>query len=39
MGNILEQKDYLGNTYNFKATKKSYKSKKTICNPEKTGCL
>lgn len=35
VGNILEQKDYLGNTYNFKTTKKSYKSKKTICNPEK----
>lgn len=34
MGNILEQKDYLGNTYNFKTTKKSYKSEKTICNPE-----
>ena len=32
--NILEQKDYLGNTYNFKATKKSYKSKKVIRNPE-----
>lgn len=31
---ILEQKDYLGNTYNFKTTKKSYKSKKTIYNPE-----
>lgn len=34
VANILEQKDYLGNTYNFKTTKKSYKSKKTICNPE-----
>ena len=34
VGNILEQKDYLGNTYNFKTTKKSYKSKKKICNPE-----
>lgn len=32
--NILEQKDYLGNTYNFKTTKKSYKSKKVIRNPE-----
>ena len=32
--NILEQKDYLGNTYNFKTTKKSYKSKKIIRNPE-----
>lgn len=32
--NILEQKDYLGNTYNFKTTKKSYKSKKVIHNPE-----
>ena len=32
--NILEQKDYLGNTYNFKTTKKSYKSKKVIRNPD-----
>lgn len=32
--NILEQKDYLGNTYNFKTTKKSYKSKKVIRNSE-----
>ena len=32
--NILEQKDDLGNTYNFKTTKKSYKSKKVIRNPE-----
>lgn len=32
--NILEQKDYMGNTYNFKTTKKSYKSKKVIRNPE-----
>ena len=32
--NILEQKDYLGNTYNFKTTKKSYKSRKIVRNPE-----
>lgn len=30
--NILEQRDYLGCTTNFKTTKKSYKSKKTIEN-------
>lgn len=33
---ILEQQDYLGNTVNFKTTKKSYKSKKKIANsPDK----
>ena len=31
---ITKRLYYLGNTYNFKTTKKSYKSKKTICNPE-----
>ena len=34
VSNILEQKDYLGNTYNFKTTKKSYKSKRIIYNTE-----
>ena len=31
---ILERVDYLGHTVNFKTTKKSYKSKKKIKNPE-----
>ena len=31
--NILENRDYLGHTVNFKTTKLSYKSKKTIENP------
>lgn len=31
---ILEQKEYLGHTVNFKTTKKSYKSKKIVQNPE-----
>ena len=31
---ILRNKDYLGHTVNFKTTRKSYKSKKKIQNPE-----
>lgn len=31
---ILSQKEYLGHTVNFKTTKKSYKNKKIIFNPE-----
>lgn len=31
---ILEQRDYLGHTHNFKTTKKSYKSKRILLNPE-----
>ena len=31
---ILNNRDYLGHTVNFKTTKKSYKSKKKIQNPE-----
>lgn len=31
---ILGQREYLGHTVNFKTTKKSYKSKKIIFNPE-----
>lgn len=31
---ILEQRDYLGHTHNFKTTKKSYKSKRILINPE-----
>ena len=31
---ILSNRDYLGHTVNFKTTKKSYKSKKKIQNPE-----
>ena len=31
--NILENRDYLGHTVNFKTTKVSYKSKKAIANP------
>ena len=31
---ILEHKEYLGHTVNFKTTRKSFKSKKTIENPE-----
>lgn len=31
---ILKQKDYLGNTYNFKTSRVSYKCKKTVFNPE-----
>jgi DNA invertase Pin-like site-specific DNA recombinase len=34
VANILDQKEYLGHTVNFKTTKKSYKSKKIIFNPE-----
>ena len=34
IANILEHKEYLGHTVNFKTTKKSFKSKKTIENPE-----
>lgn len=32
--NILGHKEYLGHTVNFKTTKKSFKSKKTMKNPE-----
>lgn len=32
--NILERKEYLGHTVNFKITMKSYKCKKIICNDE-----
>jgi site-specific DNA recombinase len=32
VSNILERKEYLGHTVNFKTTKKSYKSKKVIVN-------
>ena len=32
--NILKHKEYLGHTVNFKTTKKSFKSKKVIENPE-----
>lgn len=31
---ILEQKEYLGHTVNFKTTRKSFKSKRIIHNPE-----
>lgn len=31
---ILEQKEYLGHTVNFKTTRKSFKNKKIIHNPE-----
>ena len=31
---ILERKEYLGHTVNFKTYKQSYKSKKTCCNPK-----
>ena len=31
VSNILERKEYLGHTVNFKTTKKSYKSKKGHC--------
>lgn len=34
IANILEHKEYLGHTVNFKTTKASFKSKKTIENPE-----
>lgn len=34
IANILEYREYLGHTVNFKTTKKSFKSKKTIENPE-----
>lgn len=34
VANILEHKEYLGHTVNFKTTRKSFKSKKTIDNPE-----
>lgn len=34
VANILEQPEYLGHTVNFKTTKKSFKSKKVIINPE-----
>ncbi|MGF0008813.1 recombinase family protein [Intestinimonas butyriciproducens] len=34
VANILAHKEYLGHTVNFKTTKKSFKSKKTIENPE-----
>lgn len=34
ISSILEQQEYLGHTVNFKTTKKSYKSKKTIENPK-----
>lgn len=34
ISNILAHKEYLGHTVNFKTTKKSFKSKKTIENPE-----
>lgn len=34
IANILEHKEYLGHTVNFKTTRKSFKSKKTIENPE-----
>lgn len=32
--NILKRKEYLGHTVNFKTTKKSFKCKKTVHNPE-----
>lgn len=34
MRNILERKEYLGHTVNFKTTMKSYKCKKIIYNDE-----
>ena len=36
---ILRNKDYLGHTVNFKTTRKSYKSKKKIQNPEEKQVL
>lgn len=34
VADILEKKEYLGHTVNFKTYKQSYKSKKTLQNPE-----
>lgn len=34
VSDILEKKEYLGHTVNFKIYKQSYRSKKKHCNPE-----
>lgn len=34
VGHILERKEYIGHTVNFKTEKVSYKSKQTLLNPE-----
>ena len=34
VSDLLEKKDYLGHTVNFKTYKQSYKSKKKMHNPE-----